>query len=76
MINFFRKNRFFGGMICHRVTINLGDSFFYIVVMWVLYDLTKDPFYTAMGGFLFSMADALNFFCCSMIDRCRKNGCF
>lgn len=72
MINFFRKNRFFGGMICHRVTINLGDSFFYIVVMWVLYDLTKDPFYTAMGGFLFSMADALNFFCGPMIDRCRK----
>ena len=72
MIDFFRKNRFFGGMICRRVTINLGDSFFYIVVMWGLYDLTKDPFYTAMGGFLFSMADARNFFCGPMIDRCRK----
>lgn len=71
-MNFFRKNPFFGSMVCHRVTINLGDSFFYIVLMWVLYDWTKDPFYTAMGGFLFSMADALNFFCGPVIDRCSK----
>lgn len=59
-------------MICHRVTINLGDSLFYIVLMWLLYDLTKDPFYTGMGGFMFSMADALNFFCGPIIDRCSK----
>ena len=72
MINFFRKNPFFGTMICHRVTINLGDSLFYIVLMWLLYDLTKDPFYTGMGGFMFSMADALNFFCGPIIDRCSK----
>ena len=59
-------------MICHRVTINLGDSLFYIVLMWLLYGLTKDPFYTGMGGFMFSMADALNFFCGPIIDRCSK----
>ena len=76
MINFFRKNPFFGTMICHRVTINLGDSLFYIVLMWLLYDLTKDPFYTGMGGFMFSMADALNFFCGPVIDRCAKDGFF
>lgn len=40
--------------------------------MWLLYDLTKDPFYTGMGGFMFSMADALNFFCGPIIDRCSK----
>lgn len=74
-MNFFRKNPFFGSIICHRIAINLGDSFFYIVLMWVLYDLTKDPFYTAMGGFLFSLADALNVFCGPIIDRCSKR-CF
>ena len=69
---FFQKESVFCTMICHRVTINLGDSLFYIVLMWLLYDLTKDPFYTGMGGFMFSMADALNFFCGPVIDRCSK----
>ena len=69
---FFQKESVFCTMICHRVTINLGDSLFYIVLMWLLYGLTKDPFYTGMGGFMFSMADALNFFCGPIIDRCSK----
>lgn len=72
MIKMLRENRLFCKIICHRVFINLGDSLFYIVLMWVLYDLTKDPFYTSIGGFMFSLSDVLNFFCGPMIDRASK----
>lgn len=64
-----KENRLFRRMICHRVWINLGDSLFYVVLMWLLYDLTKDPFYTSIGGFMFSLSDVLNFFCGPVIDR-------
>lgn len=67
-----KSNQFFRIIIYHRIWINLGDSLFYVVLMWLLYDLTKNPFYTAIGGFMFSLSDALNFFCGPIIDRCNK----
>lgn len=50
----------------------MGDSLFYIVLMWILYDLTKNSFYTAIGGFMFSLSDVLNFFVGPIIDRSNK----
>lgn len=67
-----RKNRNFQRTIYHRVFINLGDSIFYIVLMWMLYDLTKKSLYTSIGGFMFSLSDVLNFFIGPMIDRFNK----
>lgn len=71
-MNKLRKNRTFCKIISHRIFINLGDSLFYIVLMWVLYYLTKNSFYTAIGGFMFSLSDVLNFFVGPIIDRCGK----
>ncbi len=71
-MNKLRKNRTFCKIISHRIFINLGDSLFYIILMWVLYDLTKNSFYTAIGGFMFSLSDVLNFFVGPIIDRCGK----
>lgn len=69
MLEMIKEFRLFRRIIYHRIWINLGDSLFYVVLMWVLYDLTKDPFYTSMGGFMFSLSDVLNFFCGPVIDR-------
>lgn len=71
-MNRIKANGAFYRVICHRVFINLGDSLFYIILMWILYDLTKDPFYTAIGGFMFSLSDVLNFFAGPVIDRFDK----
>lgn len=71
-MNKLNKNKAFCKIISHRIFINLGDSLFYIVLMWILYDLTKSSFYTAIGGFMFSLSDVLNFFVGPIIDRCGK----
>ncbi len=71
-MNKLKINRAFHRIICHRIFINLGDSLFYIVLMWVLYALTKNSFYTAIGGFMFSLSDVLNFFAGPVIDRSNK----
>lgn len=71
-MNKLKKNKAFCKIISHRIFINLGDSLFYIILMWVLYDLTKSSFYTAIGGFMFSLSDVLNFFVGPIIDRCGK----
>lgn len=72
MLEMIKEFRLFRRIIYHRVWINLGDSLFYVVIMWVLYDLTKDPLYTSMGGFMFSLSDVLNFFCGPVIDRSNR----
>lgn len=71
-MNTLKNNRIFHRIICHRIFINLADSLFYIVLMWVLYDLTNNSFYTAIGGFMFSLSDVLNFFSGPLIDRSDK----
>lgn len=71
-MNTLKNNRIFQRIICHRIFINLADSLFYIVLMWVLYDLTNNSFYTAIGGFMFSLSDVLNFFAGPLIDRSDK----
>lgn len=71
-MNKLNKNKAFCKIISHRIFINLGDSLFYIVLMWILYDLTKSSFYTAIGGFMFSLSDVLNFFVGPIIDRSNK----
>lgn len=71
-MNSIKANKAFGRIIYHRIFINLGDSLFYIVLMWILYDLTKNSFYTAIGGFMFSLSDVLNFVVGPLIDRCEK----
>ena len=69
MLEMIKEFRLFRRIIYHRVWINLGDSLFYVVIMWVLYDHTRDPLYPSMGGFMFSLSDVLNFFCGPVIDR-------
>lgn len=71
-MNTLKNNRIFQRIICHRIFINLADSLFYIVLMWVLYDLTNNSFYPAIGGFMFSLSDVLNFFAGPLIDRSDK----
>ena len=72
ILEMIKEFRLFRRIIYHRVWINLGDSLFYVVIMWVLYDLTRDPLSTSMGGFMFSLSDVLNFFCGPVMDRSNR----
>lgn len=52
-MNKLKKNKAFCKIISHRIFINLGDSLFYIILMWVLYDLTKTPFIQLLADLCF-----------------------
>jgi len=53
----------------NRVLINLGDSLYYIAIMWIIYEITEDTMYTGIAGFLFSFPEVLGFFAGPIIDR-------
>lgn len=59
-------------LIFGRISINLGDSLFYISLMWIIYDMTKNSMYTAIAGFLFSLPEVLSFLAGPFIDRGNK----
>lgn len=48
---------------------NIADSIYSISAMWLVYELTNDPFYTGVAGFLSTAPSALQFLFGPIVDR-------
>lgn len=58
-------------LISGRLLTNIADSLYYVAAMWIVYDLTKNPFYTGLAGFLTSFPMAFQFLLGPLVDRWR-----
>lgn len=45
-----------------RLFVNMGDSLYYITIMWLIYDLTENTMFTAIAGALFMLPEVFAFF--------------
>ncbi|QPQ29762.1 MFS transporter [Lysinibacillus sp. JNUCC 51] len=62
-------NRNFSILLFGRILTNLADSLYFIAGMWLVYELTENPFYTGLAGFLISIPIALQFLLGPFIDK-------
>ncbi|MBO0376710.1 MULTISPECIES: MFS transporter [Staphylococcus] len=56
---FYNKN--FSIIFSGRLLTNLGDSLYFIITMWLVFDLTHSEFYTGLAGFLLLLPETLQF---------------
>jgi MFS family permease len=63
------RNSDFGRLFAGRVVTNVGDSLYFVAAMWLVYDLTNDPFYSGVAGFLTLAPSALQFLAGPLVDR-------
>lgn len=56
-------------MFLGRVVTNIGDSFYTVAAMWLVYDLGGSTFYTGLAGFLTILPRFVQFFSGPLIDR-------
>jgi MFS family permease len=63
------KNRDFSLLFFGRLITNIGDSIYAITAMWLVYDLTKDSFYTGIASSLIFMPQLLSFLFGPIVDR-------
>lgn len=63
------KNKSFLFLFLGRLVTNIGDSLYYIAAMWLVYDLSKNPFYSGLAGFLTLLPMTLQFAVGPLIDR-------
>lgn len=59
----------FRRLFAGRLVTNVGDSFYFIAAMWLVYDLTGDPFYSGLAGFLTLAPTAFQFLAGPLVDR-------
>lgn len=59
----------FSVLIGGRVLTNFADSLYLIAGMWLVYELTKNPFYTGLAGFLISAPLVLQFLVGPLVDH-------
>nr|WJK63767.1 MFS transporter [Halobacterium salinarum] len=52
-----------------RLVTNAGDSLYYVAAMWLVWELTHDPFYSGVAGFLTMGPSALQFLFGPLVDR-------
>lgn len=50
----------------------MGDSLYYITIMWLVFDLTKNNLFTGIAGALFMLPEVFSFFYGPIIDRCNQ----
>lgn len=62
-------NRDFRRLFAGRVITNIGDSFYFVAAMWLVYDLTGDPFYSGLAGFVTMAPSAFQFLAGPLVDR-------
>ncbi|WP_373894862.1 MFS transporter [Virgibacillus natechei] len=65
-------NRNFTSLLFGRLLINMGDSLYFIIIMWMVYDLTGNTLYTGIAGALFMLPEAFSIFYGPIIDRRNK----
>ncbi|MFE6139551.1 MFS transporter [Bacillus sp. NPDC057893] len=63
------KNRNFLLLFLGRIFTNIGDSLYYVAAMWLVYELSGNPFYSGLAGFLTSLPSALQFLTGPFVDR-------
>lgn len=56
-------------LIIGRLVTNIGDSLYSIAGMWLVFELTRSPFYTGLAGFLISIPIASQFLIGPLIDK-------
>lgn len=63
------RNRTFRRLFVGRVITNIGDSFYFVAAMWLVYSLTNDPVYTGIAGFVTMIPQAFQFLAGPLVDR-------
>ncbi|EJQ50801.1 hypothetical protein IEQ_02675 [Bacillus cereus BAG6X1-2] len=63
------KNRNFLLLFLGRIFTNIGDSLYYVAAMWLVYQLSGNPFYSGLAGFLTLLPSALQFLTGPFVDR-------
>ncbi|MGH0599657.1 MFS transporter [Bacillus mycoides] len=63
------KNRNFLLLFLGRIFTNIGDSLYYVAAMWLVYELSGNPFYSGLAGFLTLLPSALQFLTGPFVDR-------
>lgn len=63
------RSRNFILLISGRIVTNIADSLYAVASMWLVYELTKNNFFTGLAGFLTAAPIALQFFIGPIIDR-------
>lgn len=63
------QNSKFRRLFAGRVVTNIGDSLYFIGAMWLVYELTEDPIYTGIAGFLTLAPAAFQFLAGPIVDR-------
>ncbi|EDL62874.1 MFS transporter [Bacillus sp. SG-1] len=63
------KNKNFLLLFLGRLVTNIGDSIYAIATMWLVYDLTKDPFFSGIAAALTMAPGMLTFLIGPLIDR-------
>ncbi|MED0952114.1 MFS transporter [Bacillus mobilis] len=63
------KNRNFLLLFLGRIFTNIGDSLYYVAAMWLVYELSGNPFYSGLAGFLTILPSALQFLTGPFVDR-------
>ncbi|MDF9744079.1 MFS transporter [Natrinema salsiterrestre] len=59
----------FRKLFAGRALTNLGDSLYFVAAMWLVYELTGDPFYTGLAGFLTMIPSTFQFLAGPLVDR-------
>ncbi|OQR57170.1 MFS transporter [Bacillus sp. CDB3] len=63
------KNRNFLLLFLGRIFTNIGDSLYYVAAMWLVYELSGNPFYSGLAGFLTLLPSTLQFLTGPFVDR-------
>jgi len=61
----------FRRLLTGRAVTNFGDSIYMIAAMWLVYELTGNPFYTGVAGFLTLAPSAFQFLAGPLADKWR-----
>ncbi|QCC51294.1 MFS transporter [Halapricum salinum] len=62
-------NRNFRRLFAGRLITNVGDSLYFVAATWLVYDLTGDPTFSGVAGFLVMAPQALQAFAGPLVDR-------
>jgi predicted MFS family arabinose efflux permease len=63
------QNRNFRRLFAGRVVTNVGDSLYFVAATWLVYDLTGDPFYSGLAGFVTLAPSAFQFLFGPLVDE-------
>jgi MFS family permease len=62
-------NRNFRRLFAGRLITNVGDSLYFVAATWLVYDLTGNPAFSGLAGFLVMAPQALQAFAGPLVDR-------